>query len=195
MVGLEQVEQLHRRVGHASGVVRIGVILLGQRHGRVNYARRKRLVLLAGNVAGQIEQQAVAHRDVRYDYLLGLGLVQQNLIDQQRGIERLGLGERQPVPPGQLLGRIADATRDELVECPGVDHRQLARVARFGAGLSRGEPGVASHAHNRVDFAQSHHAAQNRQRVRDVLAEQFGRAARRLLADRQGLLHANRTEP
>ena len=44
---------------------------------------QQRLVLLAGHLAGQLQQQAVAHGDVRDDHLLGLRLVQEDLVDQQ----------------------------------------------------------------------------------------------------------------
>ena len=74
VVGLEGVEQADGHVGHAAGMVQVHLVFLGNGRGRVDDALGKRIIVLAGHFAGQLQQQAVAHRDVRDDHLLGLGL-------------------------------------------------------------------------------------------------------------------------
>ena len=151
------------------------------------------LVLFAGDFAGQFQQQAVAHGDVRDDHLLGLGLVQENLVDQQGRIEGFRLGEGQAVAFRQLLGRILLATIHQLVELGRVDDRQ---VGRFGGGADfpGGEAGVAPDGHKRVDLLQRH-ALQRGQGVGNVLPQQVGRTLRRLLAGGEHLLQPDRAQP
>ena len=159
VIGPQLVEQLQGHVGHRLGVPQVDVVLLGDRRGRVDHAGHQRPVLLARDPAGKLQQQPVAHRGAGDDEVRGLGEVEQGLINEQRGVDGLGLGEGDAEPLGQLLGGPLLAPRDQAVEVPRLDAVQVGRVGRL-ADLGRGETDVAAHRDERLDVPQRHRVLQ-----------------------------------
>ena len=146
-------------------MVQVDAVLLGDGRGRMDHALRSDLVFLAGDLAGQFQQQAVAHRDVRDDHLPGPRLAQQGLVDQQGRIEGFGLGEGQAVAFRQFLGGVPLAAVDQLVEAAA--GRSSARSAESvgvptSRAAKRASPPTAT---NESIVAQRHDAVQRRQSV------------------------------
>ena len=154
----------------------------------------QRGVFFAGHFVRQLKEQAVAHRDLRHDHLLGLRSVQKLLIDQQGGIEGFGLGEGHAVAFRQFLGRVALALLDEIVEGRRVDHRQLARF-KGRAGFAGGESASPPTATNESIPPNGTTLSSVERALRDVLPKEAGRPPRRFLAGGEHFLEADRPEP
>ncbi len=143
-------------------------------------------------MAGQLQEQAVAHGDVGYDHLPAPGLAQEALIDQQRRNQRLGVGKRQVVAFAQLLGAVSLAAADQLVEVARVDEVQVGGCGRL-ADFPGGKPRIAAHGHERTDILQRQGGAGRGNDFRDVVAEQICRPLRGLFAGRQRFLQTDRS--
>ena len=177
------------RVATCRACDRVVLVLLPERRRRGQHLAGEVLDALALVLAHHVEQQPGPQRRLGHEHVLGLGLDQQLAVDEDRGDERLQLGEGQAVALDELLVVLGHRLLAEGQEALAGDEAR-GRIGRLAQQLVGDEAGVTAEGEEVAGLAQRDLAADVEHDVLDVAAEEAHSLFVAAVPGRQALAHA-----
>ena len=184
------IEEADRQIGHGLGVAAVCAVFSRHSLRRPHDPFCQCLVLLAGDPAGQVQQQAVPHGHLRDEQFGSLRGVEQRPVDHERRVERLSVRKLQFESPGQLFGGLTLALTRQLVKGAPRYHEQTFRANRLSDPPGH-ESRVASDCDERPDAIQGDAALRRTEDVRDMLTQNLRGPVGGFAAAKQSLPHAD----